>query len=178
MPLGPRLSGRRVWGALRVLERNDLVWKVGTKPVYELKFASGRKIRATGKHRLYCSFGWQQVSDLRPGDRLAVARGMPEAKDPERWPDDRIALLAHMIGDGSYLMLNSEIATSVALKRKLIIVLLDNGGFGCIHRLQSSTVGVEFSHSGQSLPYSGNTRITRRSGSSRFGECGADTSRP
>jgi 3D-(3,5/4)-trihydroxycyclohexane-1,2-dione acylhydrolase (decyclizing) len=51
-----------------------------------------------------------------------------------------------MVGDGSYLMLNSEIATSVMLDRKLIIVVLDNGGFGCIHRLQSSTVGIEFNN--------------------------------
>lgn len=41
-----------------------------------------------------------------------------------------------MVGDGSYLMLNSEIATSVMLNRKIIIVVLDNSGFGCINRLQ------------------------------------------
>ena len=82
--------------------KSDLVWRVGTKPVYELTLASGRKIRATGKHRLYCSFGWQEVSDLRPGDRLALARRLPEAKDAEKWPDDRVVLLAHLIGDGSY----------------------------------------------------------------------------
>ena len=41
-----------------------------------------------------------------------------------------------MIGDGSYLMLNSEIATSVMLGIKLIIVVQDNRGYGCIHRLQ------------------------------------------
>ena len=41
-----------------------------------------------------------------------------------------------MVGDGSYLMLNSEIATSVMLGLKLIIVVLDNRGFGCIQRLQ------------------------------------------
>ena len=46
-----------------------------------------------------------------------------------------------LVGDGSYLMLNSEIATSVALGRKLIIVVLDNGGFGCINRLQASCGG-------------------------------------
>ncbi|HKX55657.1 MAG TPA: thiamine pyrophosphate-dependent enzyme, partial [Xanthomonadales bacterium] len=46
-----------------------------------------------------------------------------------------------MIGDGSYLMMNSEIATSVALRQKLIIVLLDNRGFGCINRLQTSLGG-------------------------------------
>jgi replicative DNA helicase len=83
--------------------KSDLVWKVGKKPVYELKFASGRKIRATGKHRLYCTFGWQEVNDLRPGDRLAIARKIPEPQCLEKWPDDRVALLAHLIGDGSYL---------------------------------------------------------------------------
>ena len=82
--------------------KSDLVWKVGTKPVYQLTLASGRRIRATGKHRLYCSFGWQEVSDLRPGDRLALARELPEAKEAAKWPDDRVALLAHLIGDGSY----------------------------------------------------------------------------
>ena len=43
-----------------------------------------------------------------------------------------------MLGDGSYLMLNSEIATSVMLGTKLIIILLDNSGFGCINRLQTA----------------------------------------
>ncbi|AWN17859.1 3D-(3,5/4)-trihydroxycyclohexane-1,2-dione acylhydrolase (decyclizing) [Salinisphaera sp. LB1] len=51
-----------------------------------------------------------------------------------------------MVGDGSYLMLNSELATSVMLGHKLIVVLLDNRGYGCIHRLQGATVGVEFNN--------------------------------
>ncbi len=49
-----------------------------------------------------------------------------------------------MVGDGSYLMLNSEIATSVALGRKLVIVVLDNRGFGCIDRLQRACGGAGF----------------------------------
>jgi 3D-(3,5/4)-trihydroxycyclohexane-1,2-dione acylhydrolase (decyclizing) len=51
-----------------------------------------------------------------------------------------------MVGDGSYLMMNSEIATSVVLGLKLIIVLLDNGGFGCINRLQQATGGAAFNN--------------------------------
>lgn len=51
-----------------------------------------------------------------------------------------------MLGDGSYLMLNSEIATSVMLGLKLTIVLLDNRGFGCIDRLQRSTGGAGFNN--------------------------------
>ncbi|MCB8876084.1 3D-(3,5/4)-trihydroxycyclohexane-1,2-dione acylhydrolase (decyclizing) [Acidisoma silvae] len=51
-----------------------------------------------------------------------------------------------MIGDGSYLMLNSEIATSVMIARKLILVILDNRGFGCINRLQQATGGAGFNN--------------------------------
>src|SRR5580698_6139969 len=51
-----------------------------------------------------------------------------------------------MLGDGSYLMMNSEIATSVAMGMKLTIVLLDNGGFGCINRLQQATGGAPFNN--------------------------------
>jgi 3D-(3,5/4)-trihydroxycyclohexane-1,2-dione acylhydrolase (decyclizing) len=51
-----------------------------------------------------------------------------------------------MVGDGSYLMLNSEIATSVRMSARLIIVLLDNGGFGCIERLQSATGNASFNN--------------------------------
>ena len=53
-------------------------------------------------------------------------------------PDREVIVL---VGDGSYLMLNSEIATSVMLGVKLTIVVLDNGGFGCIDRLQRATGG-------------------------------------
>jgi 3D-(3,5/4)-trihydroxycyclohexane-1,2-dione acylhydrolase (decyclizing) len=51
-----------------------------------------------------------------------------------------------MVGDGSYLMMNSEIATSVMLGLKLTIVLLDNGGFGCIDRLQRATGSAGFNN--------------------------------
>ncbi|MBN8714802.1 MAG: 3D-(3,5/4)-trihydroxycyclohexane-1,2-dione acylhydrolase (decyclizing), partial [Xanthomonadales bacterium] len=58
-------------------------------------------------------------------------------------PDREIVV---MVGDGSYLMLNSELATSVLLGQKLIVVVLDNGGFGCIHRLQHATGGAAFNN--------------------------------
>jgi len=51
-----------------------------------------------------------------------------------------------MVGDGSYLMMNSEIATSVMLGKKLVIVVLDNRGFGCINRLQRSTGSESFNN--------------------------------
>ncbi|KQX97487.1 3D-(3,5/4)-trihydroxycyclohexane-1,2-dione acylhydrolase (decyclizing) [Rhodanobacter sp. Root480] len=51
-----------------------------------------------------------------------------------------------MVGDGSYLMANSELATSVMLGHKLIVVLLDNRGYGCINRLQHATGGAGFNN--------------------------------
>ncbi len=44
------------------------------------------------------------------------------------------------------MMMNSELATSVMLGRKLIVVLLDNRGFGCINRLQRATGGESFNN--------------------------------
>ena len=51
-----------------------------------------------------------------------------------------------MVGDGSYMMLNSEIATSVSLGLKLVVVVLDNHGYGCINRLQMETGGANFNN--------------------------------
>ena len=51
-----------------------------------------------------------------------------------------------MLGDGSYLMLNSEIATSVMLGCKLIVVVLDNRGYGCIQRLQLASGSPRFNN--------------------------------
>ena len=58
-------------------------------------------------------------------------------------PDKEVVV---MIGDGSYMMMNSELATSVMLGQKLIVVLLDNRGFGCINRLQHGTGGERFNN--------------------------------
>jgi 3D-(3,5/4)-trihydroxycyclohexane-1,2-dione acylhydrolase (decyclizing) len=51
-----------------------------------------------------------------------------------------------VVGDGSYLMMNSELATSVMLGHKLIVTLLDNRGYGCIDRLQRSTGAASFNN--------------------------------
>lgn len=51
-----------------------------------------------------------------------------------------------MVGDGSYLMMNSDIATAVSLGLKITIVVLDNRGFSCINRLQMATGGANFNN--------------------------------
>lgn len=51
-----------------------------------------------------------------------------------------------MVGDGSYLMMNSELATAAAMGIKITLVITDNRGFGCINRLQMATGGAEFNN--------------------------------
>ena len=58
-------------------------------------------------------------------------------------PDRQVVV---MVGDGSYMMMNSELSTSVMLGHKIIVVVLDNHGFGCINRLQHATGGKGFNN--------------------------------
>ncbi|MEX1057396.1 MAG: thiamine pyrophosphate-dependent enzyme, partial [Natronospirillum sp.] len=51
-----------------------------------------------------------------------------------------------VVGDGSYMMLNSELATSVMMGHKIIVVVLDNRGYVCINRLQNATGGAAFNN--------------------------------
>ena len=83
--------------------RADKVWNVGRRPIFKVQLASGRFIRATAEHRLLGGAGWVTVGALKEGDRLALARRLPEPAKPKRWPDHWVVLLAHMVGDGSYL---------------------------------------------------------------------------
>lgn len=51
-----------------------------------------------------------------------------------------------MVGDGSYMMMNSELASAVMLGQKITVVITDNRGYGCINRLQMGTGGAEFNN--------------------------------
>ena len=51
-----------------------------------------------------------------------------------------------MVGDGSYMMMNSELSTSIMLGKKITVVVLDNRGYGCINRLQMATGGANFNN--------------------------------
>lgn len=71
-----------------------------------------------------------------------------------------------VVGDGSYLMMNSEIASAAMLGLDLVIVVFDNRGFGCIDRLQRATGGAGFNnllkdarhHSLSNIDFSGHAR--------------------
>jgi replicative DNA helicase len=86
-----------------VTARSDLVWSVGRRPVLTVRLASGRSVRATANHRVRTGSGWQTLGEMRVGDRVAIARRLADPVEPTAWPEDRIILLGHLIGDGSYL---------------------------------------------------------------------------
>lgn len=86
-----------------VPSRADRVWRVGRRPVLTLRLATGRILGATAEHRLLGAGGWVRMGQLKPGDRLALARRVPAPAAPAPWADNRLVLLAHLVGDGSYL---------------------------------------------------------------------------
>jgi 3D-(3,5/4)-trihydroxycyclohexane-1,2-dione acylhydrolase (decyclizing) len=50
------------------------------------------------------------------------------------------------VGDGSYLMMNSDIYASVFTGHKVIFIICDNGGFASINNLQINQGGAEFNN--------------------------------
>ena len=49
-------------------------------------------------------------------------------------------------GDGSYLLMNSDIYSSVLTRKKMIVLVLDNGGFAVINKLQNNTGNKSFNN--------------------------------
>ena len=86
-----------------VAAESDCVWKVGKRPVFEVKLASGRSITATAKHRILSGEGWKRVAEVQLGERIAIAREIPEPAETTVWPEHALILLGHLVGDGSYL---------------------------------------------------------------------------
>ncbi|MFV0384141.1 3D-(3,5/4)-trihydroxycyclohexane-1,2-dione acylhydrolase (decyclizing) [Paracoccus sp. (in: a-proteobacteria)] len=72
------------------------------------------------------------------GYEVAGAMGLKLAR-PERE-------VICFVGDGSYMMMNSELATAVMRRIPFTVVLTDNRGYGCINRLQKGTGGAAFNN--------------------------------
>lgn len=82
-----------------------------------------RSWRSKGLNTYHVEYGYSCM-----GYEIAAALGVKLAA-PERE-------VYALVGDGSYLMLHSELLTSIQEQRKINVVLLDNMGFGCINNLQ------------------------------------------
>jgi 3D-(3,5/4)-trihydroxycyclohexane-1,2-dione acylhydrolase (decyclizing) len=80
-----------------------------------------------------CEYGYSCM-----GYEIAGAWGAKMAR-----PDGDVIVF---VGDGSYLMLNSELYSSVLTGQRLIVIVCDNGGFAVIERLQTGQGGRPFNN--------------------------------
>ncbi|MEL6463773.1 MAG: 3D-(3,5/4)-trihydroxycyclohexane-1,2-dione acylhydrolase (decyclizing) [Pseudomonadota bacterium] len=76
------------------------------------------------------------------GYEIAGAWGARIAQS-EREPDQDVITFC---GDGSYLLMNSDIYSSVLSQKKMIVLVLDNGGFAVINKLQNNTGNESFNN--------------------------------
>ncbi len=79
------------------------VFPSGVKPVFELRLASGRRLKASANHPFLTLDGWRPLAELAIGDRLGVPRAIPEPRCPVAWPEPEIVMLAHLLGDGCFV---------------------------------------------------------------------------
>ncbi|WP_298609816.1 3D-(3,5/4)-trihydroxycyclohexane-1,2-dione acylhydrolase (decyclizing) [uncultured Thiothrix sp.] len=90
--------------------------------------------RVKQPHTFDCEFGFSCM-----GYEIAAGWGHALAKKGKGTP-------IVMIGDGTYLMMNSDIYSTVLTGHKMIIVVCDNGGYGVINRLQTFKGVPEFNN--------------------------------
>ncbi len=76
------------------------VFPSGVKPVYEVRLASGRRVKATANHPFRTVNGWIPLAQIGEGSRIAVPRSIPGPSSITSWPEAELVMLAHLIGDG------------------------------------------------------------------------------
>ncbi len=79
------------------------VFSTGRKQVLQMTTSSGKTIRATANHPFLTYDGFRPLGELVPGDRIAVPRHVPAPDRMTVWEDEKVTLLAHLIGDGSFV---------------------------------------------------------------------------
>ncbi|WP_436839459.1 replicative DNA helicase [Microbispora hainanensis] len=79
------------------------VFPSGVREVFRVVLKSGREIEATANHPFLTYDGWKSVGNLSSGSRVAVPRHVPPPLQSVEWDEDEVILLAHLIGDGSFV---------------------------------------------------------------------------
>jgi replicative DNA helicase len=75
----------------------------GIKEVFRVRLTSGREVEATANHPFLTLDGWQSLGDLAAGSRVAVPRDVPMPLVPQELPEPELVMLAHLLGDGSFV---------------------------------------------------------------------------
>jgi replicative DNA helicase len=94
-----------VWAldeSLRYVRRHlTHVFPTGVKPVFRLRTASGKTVRATANHPFLTVDGWKPLGELGATDTIAVPRHVPAPERVTAWSDDQVVLLARLLGGGT-----------------------------------------------------------------------------
>jgi replicative DNA helicase len=92
-----------VWSlddSLRYVRRHlTHVFPTGTRPVFRVRLASGKSVRATANHPFLTYDGWCPLGDLRTGSRVAVPRHVPAPESMSHWDDSRVTAAAETLAD-------------------------------------------------------------------------------
>jgi replicative DNA helicase len=101
----------------------------GVKEVFRVKLASGREIHATANHPFLTYGGWQPLGELVKGTRVAIPRTTPGPHISQHMPEAEIIMLAHLLGDGSFVK-NQPIRYASVDNENLAIVSAAAEDFG------------------------------------------------
>ena len=103
-------SGERdvaVWSLderLRLIPRTMThAFPSGVKEVFRVRLRSGREVQATANHPLLTYDGWRSLGELQVGSRVGVPRHTPGPIDLRPLPEAEVIMLAHLLGDGSFV---------------------------------------------------------------------------
>ncbi len=78
------------------------VFSSGIKETFELRLASGRKVKASANHPFLTYDGWKRLDELSKDTLIAVPRHVPAPVEPTVWHKSEVIMLAHLLGDGCF----------------------------------------------------------------------------
>lgn len=105
------------------------VFPTGVKPVYRLRLASGKQVTATANHPFLTYEGWTPLGELAAGSRIGVPRHVPAPEQQAAWDDRKVVMLAHLLGDGSFVR-NQPLRYASVDEANLAAVGAAAGAFG------------------------------------------------
>ena len=75
----------------------------GVREVFRVRLTSGRQVQATANHPFLTYDGWRPLGEITVGCRVAVPRHTPGPLAERPMPEPEIIMLAHLLGDGSFV---------------------------------------------------------------------------